>query len=83
MIRNIVIQFNRAISENTVLTVIVRPIEIRIYLFTNLIGSHLIGSLSIGQTDTEMSSLLTRFCFLLLKTNRFHVVMHLFLQQIT
>ena len=41
MIRNIVIQFNRAIRENTVLTVIVRPIEIRIYLFTNLIGSHL------------------------------------------
>ena len=80
MIRNIVIQFNRAIRENTVLTVIVRPIEIRIYLFTNLIGSHL---WSIGQTDTEMSSLLLRFCFLLFKTNRFHVVMHFLLRQIT
>ena len=48
VIRIIVIQFHRTIRENTVLTVIVHPIQIKIYLlyFTYLLGQDIYFTLS-------------------------------------
>ena len=61
VIRITVIQFHRAIRENTVLTVIAHPIEIKIYLLIYLILTYLLTTTSLKEVTKTGNSWITLF----------------------